>query len=153
MRKYLLFSCLLFSICALTRAQYLDRSVVSSAGDYFEQSSVQLTWVVGDLVAGAYDIGHLMLSPGVNLPHYEDVPSKITVFPNPTSDLLYVNLNMDKIGHCIYYLFDILGREILNGNITSHQTELSLTPFESGVYILRVVKENSLVQEVKIVKH
>ncbi|MCK4830126.1 hypothetical protein KA005_81160 [bacterium] len=36
--------------------------------------------------------------------------------------------------------------------MTSNQTELSFTPFESGVYILRIIKENALVQEFKIIK-
>ncbi len=152
MKKFLLFSCLLLSICAFSKAQFFERYLISPAGGYFEVSNVRMTWVVGDLVTGAYDIGQLIVPYGVDVPHYEDVTSKVTLFPNPTSDKVYLHLNMENIEDCIYYLYDILGREIQNRNITSNQTELSFTPFESGVYILRIIKENALVQEFKIIK-
>ena len=151
MKKFLLFSCLLLSICAFSRAQFYERSLVSPASDYFEVDHVRITWVLGDLVAGAYDIGQLIVPYGVDVPHY-DATSKVSLFPNPTSDKVYLQLNLDNTDNCFYYLYDILGREIQNNNIISSHTELSFAPFESGVYILRIIKENTLVKEFKIIK-
>lgn len=110
-----------------------------------------MTWVLGDLVTGAYDIGQLIVPYGVDVPHY-DVTSKVSLFPNPTSDKVYLHLEMENIDNCFYYLYDILGREIQNNNIISTQTELSFAPFESGVYILRIIMENTLVKDFKIIK-
>jgi hypothetical protein len=110
--------------------------------------------VIGDLVAGAYDIGHLIVTfdPGTNVRDYNTVASQITVYPNPTTEKVYLDLDMDNINNCKYFLYDLQGRQILNRNITSKLTELSFTTFESGIYILRVVKEKTMVQEFKIVK-
>ena len=152
MKKFLLFSCLLLSICAICRAQFYERQLISPAGDYFAGSSVQITWVLGDLVTGAYDIGQLIIPYGVGVPDYDGNTPRIALFPNPTSDEVYVHLNMENIENCTYYLFDILGRELQNGNISSYQTELSFAPFESGLYILRIIKENALIEEFKIIK-
>ena len=59
---------------------------------------------------------------------------------------------MSEITNCHYNLYDILGREIKNGNITSDLTELSLSQLAYGVYLLRIMQENNLLQEFKIIK-
>ena len=152
MKKFLLFSCLLLSICAFSKAQFYERYLISPAGDYYEMSNVQMTWVLGDLVTGAYDIGQLIVPYGVDVPHYVDVTSNVSLFPNPTSDKVYLQMNMDNIDNCLYYLYDILGREIQNSMITSFKTELNLESFEPGIYILRIIKEKVQVEEFKIIK-
>ncbi len=156
MKKFILFSCLMLTTCALSKAQSIERDIISPAGGFFETSSIQMAWVIGDLVAGAYDIGHLIVpfGTGTDLPDFNAVSSQITVFPNPTADKvsLKLDMDMDNIENCKYYLYDLQGREIQNRNITSIQTELSFAPFESGVYILRIIKEKTLVQEFKIIK-
>jgi hypothetical protein len=154
MKKFILFSCLMLAVCTLGKAQSIDRDIISPAGGFYETGSIQMAWVIGDLVAGAYDIGHLIVSfdPGTNLPDYAVVSSQITVYPNPTTDKVFLNLDTDNIENCKYYLYDLQGREIQNRNITAKLTELSFAPFESGVYILRIIKEKTLVQEFKIIK-
>ena len=114
-----------------------------------------MSWVIGDLVAGAYDIGTLIVpfETGLNPPDHGAVSSSIMVYPNPTADKLYINLDMDQNRNCSYYLYDLQGRVIQNKNITARPTELSVAPFESGVYILRIIKEKTLVKEFKIIKH
>jgi hypothetical protein len=155
MKKFILLSCLMLTTCVLTKAQSIDRDVISAAGGFFETGSIKMTWVIGDLVAGTYDIGHLVVSfdPGTNIPDYAAVSSPISVYPNPTKDKVLLEMNMDNIENCKYYLFDIQGREIQNSNIIHKQTELSFAQFECGMYILKIMKENTPVQEFKIIKH
>lgn len=155
MKKFILFSCLMLTTCALCKAQSIERDIISPAGDFFETGSIQMAWVIGDLVVGAYDIGTLVVpfGSGTNLPDYAAVSLQITVYPNPTADIVFLKLDMDNIENCKYYLHDLQGRQIQNSNITSKQTEISFAAFESGVYILRIVKEKTLVQEFKIIKN
>jgi hypothetical protein len=143
----------MLTTCALTKAQSIDRDIISPAGGSYETGSIKMAWVIGDLVKGAYDIGHLIVTfPGTNLPDLSVVSSPITVYPNPTTDKVFLVIVMDNIKHCKYFLYDLQGREIQNNYITAKLTELSLTPFESGVYILRIIKEKTLVREFKIIK-
>jgi len=152
MKKFILFSCLMLTTCAFCRAQSIERDIISPAGGFFETGSVKIAWVIGDIVMGAYDIGQLIVEfdLGTNLPDYTAVPLSIKVYPNPTDDKVY--LEMENIENCTYYLYDLQGREIQNRHISSYQTELSIAPLECGVYILRIIKENTLVQEFKIIK-
>jgi len=154
MKKFILFSCLMLTACALSNAQSIEREIIAPAGGFFETGSIQMSWVIGDLVLGAYDIGHLIVPFGseTNLPDYTAVSSHISVYPNPTADIVFLKLDMDNIENCDYYLYDLQGRQIRNSNITSKQTEVSFAPFESGIYILRIVMEKTLVQEFKIIK-
>jgi hypothetical protein len=142
----------MLTTCALSKAQMIDRELISPAGGFFENSSIQVAWVIGDLCAGHFDIGHISTDPTVNVPWHSAVISRITVYPNPTTDKVFLEIDMENIDHCMYFLFDLQGREIQNNNITSKLTELSFAQFESGVYIMKVIKENTLVQEIKIVK-
>jgi len=144
----------MLTACALSKAQSIEREIIAPAGGFYETGSLQMAWVIGDIVVGAYDIGHLIVpfdSP-TNLTAYADVSSQISVYPNPTAGIVFLKLDMDNIANCKYYLYDLQGREIQNSNITSVLTEMSFAPFESGVYILRIIKEKTLVQEFKIIK-
>jgi hypothetical protein len=154
MKKFILFSCLMLTTCALSNAQSIERGIIAPAGGFFETGSIQMSWVIGDLVAGAYDIGHLIVPFGgsTNLPDYPAVSSQISVYPNPTDDKVFLELYMDNIDNCDYYLYDLQGRQIRNSQITSKQTDVSFAPFESGVYLLRIIQEKTLVQEFKIIK-
>ena len=144
----------MLTTCTLSKAQSIERDIIAPAGGFFETGSIQMAWVIGDLVIGAYDIGHLIVpfGTGTNVPDFTAVSSQISVFPNPTADIVFLKLDMDNIENCTYYLYDLQGREIQNRNITAKLTDLNFAPFESGVYILRVIKEKTLVQEFKIVK-
>ena len=142
----------MLTTCALCKAQSIQREIISPAGGFFETGSIQMAWVIGDLVASDNDMVHLFQLGPVNVPHFDAVSSQITVFPNPTADKVFLKLDMDNIENCNYYLYDLQGREIQNRNITSKQTEMSFASFESGVYILRIIKEKTLVQEFKIIK-
>jgi hypothetical protein len=152
MKKFLLFSCLLLSICFICTAQLYERQLISPAGDYFAEADIQMTWVLGDLVTGAYDLGQLIVPYGVDVPPDNEVLSAVTLFPNPTSNKVYLLMEIENIQNFTFWLYDVLGREIRNGIITSEQTELDLTPFESGMYILRVIHEATLIQDFKIIK-
>jgi hypothetical protein len=153
MKKFILFSCLMLASCALNNAQSIEREILSPAGGFFESGSIQISWVIGDLVMGAYDIGHLIVpSDATNLPDYSAVSSQISVHPNPTADIVFLKLNMDNIENCDYYLYDLQGRQIRNSKIKSNQTEVSFAPYASGLYLLRIVQGKTPVQEFKIIK-
>ena len=96
MKKFILFSCLMLSTCTLGKAQFIDRELVSPASGFFEDNTIQMTWVIGDLVVGdlAYPV---IIDPFVNLPRLKVGPSSVTVFPNPTTDKVFLVLDMDDI--------------------------------------------------------
>ncbi|WP_027420034.1 T9SS type A sorting domain-containing protein [Crocinitomix catalasitica] len=71
---------------------------------------------------------------------------EVNVFPNPTSDILNVNL----LGEFTYTLYSISGQEILLGQ-DFDQTFISMNDFEKGQYILKIQQGVNIV-EIPVIK-
>lgn len=74
----------------------------------------------------------------------------IKLFPNPTSEAIYLSLKQEEQFN--YKLSDISGREILNGNTSGIQTKINLNNLKSSIYILNIYKDNKLYESYKIIK-
>jgi hypothetical protein len=68
----------------------------------------------------------------------------ITVFPNPSKDVVYINTNTGNkiIG---VRIFNLLGEHVKNylGSLTSN-TEIRIQDLEKGVYFLQIETENGI---------
>jgi hypothetical protein len=77
----------------------------------------------------------------------------LIAFPNPTADNLTLqisNYNHEKLS---YQLFDLKGKQLSKGNITTHLTQIDLSNFPSATYLVNVVSnENKQIQSYKIIK-
>lgn len=81
---------------------------------------------------------------GYNLPDYEceqlAVPTlntnNISVYPNPTSDVLNVKMNFDKnykIG-----VYDLSGKQLFNSQIDAKQNSINVAFLPKGIYVLKI---------------
>ena len=66
----------------------------------------------------------------------EEEASEFSVYPNPTNSNVTIRTNV--FSDSDYSLKSITGKEVLSGQINSVKTELDLSEFYSGVYILNV---------------
>lgn len=65
----------------------------------------------------------------------------ISVYPNPTSDLIYIDVNANLIGQP-YQLYDNLGRQILSGTINSPNSSINIVNLPGGLYLLSLGDHN-----------
>jgi hypothetical protein len=56
----------------------------------------------------------------------------ISIYPNPTSDIVYVEGNYSQLKAVVY---DILGKQVMNEPITDH---IDISQLDKGVYILKL---------------
>jgi hypothetical protein len=63
----------------------------------------------------------------------------ISIYPNPTSELIYLDVSGDVIG--TYQLYNSLGQTAMMGNLNS--VTIDLKRLESGMYLLKVLDESS----------
>lgn len=83
----------------------------------------------------------------VNDPFFNDV--KVQVFPNPTTDIVKVNVANHQ--NLSLHIYDINGKRIKQqANISSQ--EVSLKAFNSGVYFLKILQANKEIKTFKIIK-
>ena len=71
----------------------------------------------------------------------------MTAFPNPTSDVLHVEVSNEYVGTA-FTLSDINGRLVEVLNVKSTRTSLDVSGLEPGVYVLRSAKLNRSLQVV-----
>ena len=75
--------------------------------------------------------------------------SNLKVFPNPVTDIVYIEGVQDK--KLTFNLYSILGRSIDKGVLNTNSLDISLIP--SGIYILRIADDNDLIyKDFKVVK-
>lgn len=75
-----------------------------------------------------------------------------TIYPNPTAGDLIIKLVADNPKDFSYVLFDLQGRMLLEGKISSLETSLSLERFPTATYILKVLATDTSFKNFKIVK-
>ena len=77
-------------------------------------------------------------------------PLQVTLYPNPVSDVLYIN-SMDIINKVSVY--DIQGKVIKTvSGLNSNTSEINLSSLQNGVYFVSITSENGGVLTQKIVK-
>lgn len=78
----------------------------------------------------------------------------LSVFPNPTTDNLTLQISDFNNEKLSFQLFDIQGKQLSNGQIVAQQTQINLNSLPTATYFINVVnQENKKVQSFKIIKN
>ncbi|MCQ2280657.1 MAG: choice-of-anchor J domain-containing protein [Bacteroidales bacterium] len=77
---------------------------------------------------------------------------QIGVYPNPTSGVFTVQLEMIDLQQVEIQVFDVFGKQLFTKNVTGNLTEINLSSMSSGIYVLRMVAEGNVVATAKVVK-
>jgi hypothetical protein len=124
-----------------------NTSVSYSIGEVYYNTTTTLSSVITQGIQQPYEI---YLISGIG--NEKDV-QLITAFPNPTSSTIKIVIQDIKIDGLNYKLYDLLGKEILSGDITSNQTEVDLNNLMPAVYFIKVFRYNSTIKYFKIIKN
>ena len=81
-----------------------------------------------------------------------DITISAQVYPNPTVNNLIISIQNYNYENLTYKLFDIRGREIINGIISNSETIVNMQPFASSTYVLKLSKKNKEIKSFKILK-
>ncbi len=76
----------------------------------------------------------------LNSIEYIGSQSKISIYPNPASDILNVNTNRDS--HSTIEMYDIMGRKILSKSFTKN-TSIEISEQPEGIYFIKLNLDNS----------
>ena len=77
----------------------------------------------------------------------------ITAWPNPTADMLVLNMANYNQEKYTYMMYDALGKIVINGNINAPQTNISTEQLAIATYFLNIYDQrNQQLQSFKIIK-
>lgn len=154
---------LLFAIFSISGMQ--SQSAVLSAGGDATGSGGSVAFSVGQVAYTHIDGEAGSVSLGVQQPHFvimvdtDDPELKISVsaYPNPANDFVTLNLNLHNVDNGNYEklsfrLYTVDGTQLLQQEIVSNVTKVSLENLPSATYVLRIVRNNTEVKTFKIFK-
>jgi hypothetical protein len=153
--KIIIFCCLLGnSIISFSQ------QVVAASGNTFERSNGSISFTLGEPVTGTINQDNTTITQGFHQPILkvesgtDKIPEGIscTVYPNPTSNFVRLELNSQDLTSMEYLLFSSEGKMLNKMSIESSSTEISFSDLNPAVYILIIKKDEKEIATYKIIK-
>lgn len=121
-------------------------SAAYTIGQVTYTTNTETTSSLAQGVQQAYEIS--IISELDNL----DINLNLSIYPNPTTDLLTLNIDALNNENIAYQLFDINGKILVYKKITTNQESILMADYASATYFLKITKNNKEVQTFKIIK-
>ena len=80
----------------------------------------------------------------------ENGQSLITIFPNPTTDFININLNNTMATQAVIY--DVYGKKINEEALTETDNRINVSELANGVYFIKIFNEGQIVSTTKFIK-
>ena len=124
-------------------AQSVTPDVRTSSGGYGASSTTNVSWSIGEPMTETAVGSSASLTQGFEQPRFnltigmiENEPAwNISAYPNPTSDMLSVELADDHVD-ANAVLFDAVGKRAIEQRIIARRTTLDLSALPAGEYLL-----------------
>jgi hypothetical protein len=155
-KQYFLIFCFLF--CVVWDI-YAQQGMVASGGDdigvggYMSLSLGQIDYLT---VTGS---GEVFTTEGLQQPYeiltIEETENNsiISVYPNLSSDFVFLSVLNMNIENMTYALYDVQGKLIEKQKLVENKTSISLIDFANAIYLLRVFDKDNEVKAFKIIKN
>lgn len=138
------------------------QEVVTTTGGNGSGAGGSVSYTVGQVVNNIYRTSSGSVTEGIQQP-YEisvetdvesmDINLMITVFPNPTSDYLTIQVHYLRKEELFYKLYRIDGKLITKGKINDKETKLKTEDLTTAVYLLSISNNKKEIKVFKIVKN
>ena len=141
MKKHLILFFLLF-VTLFVKSQ----EVISTQGDSYTDSSASIDYTIGEVLTSTLDNNGYLVTQGFHQISWSILSSNnilnevdIKIFPNPTRDLLHVQLSNNEMPQMLS-LYDLAGNKVLE---VENADELNVTSIAAGVYTLSIQLQGS----------
>ena len=139
---------------------------VNSGGTKMTQANGSLSFTVGELVVlsqtdsdgntlgGGFTAGATLTT--VSIQETDAAVLDVSVFPNPTSDLVNIRINHSSIEQVVVSITDLQGKEVYNGKYAgiSNVIGINTASYATGTYVLSLKNlNNQVLGTYKIIKH
>lgn len=135
----------------LAGAQSITPEVVASAGEHFDNGTVQLSWTLGEVAVQTYDNGTNILTEGFHQPELlvtsieevSELNMSVNIFPNPSTEFINIEFMGNKTDMLVE-LFDMHGKIVRQIDVRAFQMEtgINVADIAAGGYLLRLTEEN-----------
>jgi hypothetical protein len=92
------------------------------------------------------------LNSEMGIEDYVQEASWYSVWPNPATETVHIQMDATDNRGNSYQLFDMSGKLIQGGRLTDNISEIDIRSLVAGTYLLKVESSNRQAQTTKIVK-
>jgi hypothetical protein len=75
------------------------------------------------------------------------------VYPNPTSGIFTIDLNEAQMENCFVKIYDVMGREVMAGELSNGKVQLNLENQSKGLYTYIISNKNEIVSRGKLIRN
>lgn len=152
-----------FLFVLVIRSGYSQETTAASGGEASGNGTV--SYSIGQIFFSNYTgSNNFSVSQGVqqpfeisitlDIPEFEDIKLTMVVYPNPTTDYLFLNAQKFSEFNLKYTLSDGVGKILSSQRLTEKTTKIKMDHLRSAVYFLNVSDSNrNLVKTFKIIKN
>jgi hypothetical protein len=123
-------------------------SISNSVGQVFYQVTSSSDNAIHEGIMQPFEIiieSSTEIVKGINL--------EVAAYPNPTTNYLILKVEKIKLHDLKYQLFDLSGKILEEDEVLSSETLINMSNYITDTYILRVNKNQHLIQSFKIIKN
>lgn len=132
------------------QAQNVKSSVITTSGASMNQSNAKISFTVGEIVVktitdGTNSIGQGVVNSSttniVTAIRENDISKiKINMYPNPASELVYVDITESKVSDIQVTIYDITGKQISSEKyaVGNNHIGINTQKWQKGEYILTI---------------
>ncbi len=158
MKSIIFISCCVFSGIHLVHAQSSPNSggnnasgssgvIAYSIGQTFYEPIASLGGSTSPGVQQSYEIADTTLGQEI-----AEIGLSLKIYPNPTTDILNLRIDLNDFQKYSYELQDFAGRFLNKKSVSGKVSEISMSKYPSGTYLLKVSKGNTAVKIFKVIK-
>lgn len=151
---------LLIGAC-LAISQISAQDSVLTTGGNFSGSNGNVSYSIGQVFYKTISGVSANLSQGVEQP-FEiqvvlgadnfNIGLELSVYPNPTTDKIYLIVKESSFKSIQYQLFTINGRLIENDKIYENSTIIHMDKYPEAIYLLKIIDNEKEIKTFKIIK-
>ena len=155
---------LFFSLCLIVSGFTIQaQNAIPATGGNATGTGGKVSYTVGQMVYTTNTGTSGSIAQGVQQPYEisvitgieeaKDINLIISVYPNPSIDILTLKVENYDYQNLSYILFDIKGILLENKKVTGNLTSISMEDRISGTYFLKVMDNKKEIKTFKIVKN
>lgn len=140
----------------------MAQELVSTAGGSAKTSDIQMDWSIGEIATETLESNEVTVTQGFHQPltvistsieEWENTNFNFVLKPNPTKDFVQITFQHESLETVDIYIFSISGKLIQHRKNMMSGSELDLTGFGSGEYVIHLSDKKDIVKTYKVIKN
>ena len=131
-----------------------DTVFVDTSHYTFPSDQGPVQYKFGSQINGLYSVVFANSCSGQNESKAANSIEGISIYPNPTKDILSINYSLDEESVGVLVIYNISGKELISSTLSSYSNThmISLNNLSRGTYLYKYVLDGESIQTGKLVK-